>query len=115
MPLSGADGLAGGCGQEHVTGSGGEQAFPSELVALCADPEIRRFALRRAGDPDLAEDALLQAICVVARVQDLQAIEDLRAYFCRALIDRVYRLRGQLTAARPDPAREVLRPSELVP
>lgn len=61
--------------------------------------------MRRAGDTDLAQDALLETVCAVARVQDLPSINDLRAYFCRALINCVYRLRGQLAAARPyDPA-----------
>lgn len=99
-PLSGADGLAEGITGEHATSPGGEQAFPPELLAIWADPGVRSFALRRVGDPDLAQDALLQAACAVARVQDLQAIEDLRAYFCRAVINAVYRLRGQLAAAR---------------
>lgn len=78
---------------------------------LCADPGIRSLAVRRAGDPDLALDALMQTVCVVARVQDLQAIKDLRACFCRTLINQVYRLRGQLATARPALAREVLHPS----
>jgi DNA-directed RNA polymerase specialized sigma24 family protein len=69
-------------------------------MALWADPEIQRFALRRAGDPDLAQDALLHAICAVARVDDLERINDLRAYLCRAIINEVYRLRGQLAGAR---------------
>jgi hypothetical protein len=99
--LSDPNGLADGITVECVTSSGGEQAFPPELLAIWADPGVRRFALRRAGDPDLAQDALLQTACAVAQVPDLQAVKDLRAYFCRALINRVYRLRGQLAAARP--------------
>jgi hypothetical protein len=75
--------------------------FPPELLAIWQDPEVRRLAVRRAGDPDLAEDALLAAVAAVARVSDLTHIEDLKAYFCRVLINEVYRLRGQLTAARP--------------
>jgi hypothetical protein len=79
--------------------------FPSELLAIWQHPEVRRLAVRRAGDPDLAQDALLAAVVAVARVSDLARIQDLRAYFCRVLINEVYRLRGQLAAARPwDPA-----------
>ena len=99
--MSDADGLSGRIGRECATGSGGEQAFPPGLLAIWADPGVRSFALRRAGDADLAQDALLETVCAVARIQDLQAINDLRAYFCRALINSVYRLRGQLAAARP--------------
>jgi hypothetical protein len=69
-------------------------------MALWADPEIQHFALRRAGDLDLAQDALLHAVCAVARVHDLERINDLRAYLCRAIINEVYRLRGQLAPAR---------------
>jgi hypothetical protein len=69
-------------------------------MALWADPEIQRFALRRAGDPDLAQDTLLHAICAVARVHDRERINDLRAYLCRAIMNEAYRLRGQLAAAR---------------
>jgi DNA-directed RNA polymerase specialized sigma24 family protein len=79
--------------------------FPPGLLAIWQDPEVRKLAARRAGDPDLAQDALLAAVAAVARVGDLARIEDLKAYFCRVLINEVYRLRGQLAAARPfDPA-----------
>lgn len=97
MPLPDADGITVAC----AASPGGEQALPPELLAVWADPEVWSFALRRAGgDPDVAQDALLHAACAVAGVQDLQAIKELRAYFCRAVINRVYRLRGQLAAAR---------------
>ncbi len=86
---------------EYATSPGGEPAFPPELLAIWADPGVRNLAVRRAGDPDLAQDALLQAVCAVARVPDLPRIKDLKAYFCRVLINEVYRLRGQLAAARP--------------
>lgn len=56
--------------------------------------------MRRTGDPDLAEDALLAAAAAVAGVGDLARIEDPKAYFCRVLINEVYRLLGQLAAAR---------------
>ena len=95
-----ADGLADCFSGSCAAGSGGEQEFPPELVALWADPEIWNFALRRAGDPDLAQDALLHAVCAVARIHDLERINDLRAYLCRAVINEAYRLRGQLARAR---------------
>ena len=69
------------------------------------DPEVRRLAARRGGNPDLGQDALLGVVAAVARVSDLTRIENLKAYFCRVLINEVYCLRGQLAAARPcDPA-----------
>jgi hypothetical protein len=79
--------------------------FPAGLVEIWQDPEVRRLAARRAGDPDLARDALLAAVAAVARVGDVARIENLKAYFCRVLINEAYHLRGQLAAARPcDPA-----------
>jgi hypothetical protein len=83
--------------------TGGE--VPPELLAIWQNQEVRRLTARRAGDPDLAQDALLAAVAAVARVSDLARIENLKAYFCRVLINEVYHLRGQLAAARPcDPA-----------
>ena len=83
--------------------AGGE--FSPELLAVWQDPEVKRLAARRAGDADLAQDALLAAVAAVARVSDLARIENLKAYFCRVLINEVYRLHGQLAATRPcDPA-----------
>ena len=49
--------------------------------------QIRRLATRRAGDPDLAQNALLAAVDAVARVSDLARIENLTAYFCQVLIN----------------------------
>jgi DNA-directed RNA polymerase specialized sigma24 family protein len=73
--------------------------FEQELAAIREDAEVKRFALRRAGDLDLAEDALQAAYDAVARVADRAAIRNLRAYFCRTVINEIYRERGQLGAA----------------
>ncbi len=82
-----------------TTAPDGWSAFRKELLAIREDPQVKRLAWRRAGDPDLAEDALQTAYWAVARVADPVVIRDLRAYFCRVLIREIYRLRGQLGAA----------------
>jgi hypothetical protein len=103
--LSSADGLLARATAKYAARPGPELEFPAELVTIWQDPEVRRFAARRAGDPDLAQDALLAAVVAVARVAGLAQINDLKAYFCRVLINEVHRLRGQLAAAPPyDPA-----------
>ena len=111
VPLSDADRPLPGkfCDREDQAAIGNDRGppaladgeFPAELLAIWQDPEVRRLAARRAGDPELAQDALLAAVAAVARVSDLARIENLKAYFCRVLINEVYRLRGQLAAARP--------------
>jgi DNA-directed RNA polymerase specialized sigma24 family protein len=73
--------------------------FLRELQAIREDPRVCHFALGRAGDRDLAEDALESAYCAVARVRDPEAINDLRKYFCRTVTNEIYRLRGQLGAS----------------
>jgi hypothetical protein len=72
--------------------------FEQELLAIRDDPQVRGLARRRAGDPDLAMDALQSAYCAVARVADPTAIRNLRAYFCQVLTREIYRLAGQLGA-----------------
>lgn len=77
----------------------GRPDFLQELLEIRNDPKVKSLARRRAGDADLAEDALQEAYCAVARVADPAAIRDLRAYFCQTLIRKVYHLLGQLGAA----------------
>jgi len=86
----------------------GRLGFHQELLTIREDLQVRSLALRRAGDPDLAEDALQEAYCAVAQVKDPQCIENLRAYFCRVLINEIYHLRGQLGAS------SVREPEDLV-
>ncbi|HEY1347048.1 MAG TPA: sigma factor, partial [Streptosporangiaceae bacterium] len=71
-------------------------SFHDELTRIWRDPQIRGLALRRAGRHDLAEDALQETYYSVARVKDPGRIENLRAFFCRALINQISHLRSQL-------------------
>jgi len=92
---------AGPVPEEDAAGPGPAPEFPPELLAIWADPEVRKLAARHAGDPDLAQDALLEAVYAVAQLGDLTRIRDLRAYFCRVLINKAHRLRSQLAAGGP--------------
>ena len=73
--------------------------FQHKLLAIREDPEVRGLALRRAVSPEVAEDALQSAYYAVSRVANPGAIENLRAYFCRKLINEIYRELGQQHAA----------------
>jgi DNA-directed RNA polymerase specialized sigma24 family protein len=73
-------------------------AFADDLLGLMEDAQIRHLALRRAGNRDLAEDALQSAYCAVARIGHPENIRDLRSYFAHVLVNEVNRLHGQLGA-----------------
>jgi hypothetical protein len=77
-------------------------AARQRLVEIREDPRIKVFALRHAGHPDLADDVLQRAYYAMARLKNLERIENLRAYFCKILIHEVHRERGQLGAALVD-------------
>ena len=68
-------------------------AAQRELLAIWQDPQVRKLALRYARNPELAEDALQDAYYAVARVKNPERIKNLRAYFCRTLINEVSHLR----------------------
>ena len=70
-----------------------------KLEEIWKDPRTKSFARRYAGDPDVADDALQSTYYAVARVNHLDQVENLWAYFCRVLIHEVHRERGQLRAA----------------
>lgn len=73
-----------------------------KLAEIRMDPGMQKFARGKAGDPDMADDALQNAYCAVLRVEHLDQVKDLRAYFARVLIHEVHRERGQLRAALVD-------------
>jgi DNA-directed RNA polymerase specialized sigma24 family protein len=88
-------------------------SFHEELLKLWMDPEIWRLALHRAGDRDLAEDALQETFYSVARTKAPSHIENLRGYFCRALINEVRHLRGQLRPVPVEDPEMLTRPQQL--
>ena len=81
-----------------TTASNNQPDFQHELQAVREDPDVRSFAHRRAKSPEMAEDALQSAYYAVSRVAHPEAIEDLRAYFCRVVLREIYRELRQLRA-----------------
>lgn len=81
-----------------------EQKTPSlqQLLEIWEDPQIKGFALRYAGDPELADDALQSAYYTVAGLPYLDSIKNLRAYFCTVLRMEVSRARRQVGAVLMD-------------
>ena len=80
----------------------GRQDYLQRLLAIAEDAKVKRFALARAGDLELAEDALQQTYDTMARIKDPSGIQDLKPYFYKVLIRVIYALRGQLGAVLPD-------------
>lgn len=63
--------------------------FHVELVALSQDPEMLRLAIRRAGNRDLAVDAIQETARAIGERKSPEAIENLRAFFYVALIHEI--------------------------
>lgn len=78
--------------------------YLDHLTLIREDPQVKKLARARAGDPDMAEDALQETFYLLAKISQPQHIDDLRKYFCKVLIHSVYRLRGQLGAVTVDDA-----------
>jgi DNA-directed RNA polymerase specialized sigma24 family protein len=76
--------------------------FYEEVAAICRAHDVQQLALRHAGNADLAEDALQETFYSVARVKNPDHIENLQAFFCRALINKIRRLRTQLNPVSAD-------------
>lgn len=72
--------------------------FLEQLTVIREDPKVKSLARSRAGDSELAEDALQEAYYAVARLENPERIVDLRAYYCRVLLRNIHRLRSQLGA-----------------
>jgi len=67
-----------------------------DLTRVVRDPVICRLAMRHAGSPELAEDALQEVGWKLAKM-DLGPIDDVRAYFVTALLREIRRLRTRTT------------------
>jgi DNA-directed RNA polymerase specialized sigma24 family protein len=69
--------------------------FGDDVARVAQDPEIRRIAERRAGSVGLAWDALQETWRTVAQTKNPESILDLRAFFCRSLINEITRQRAR--------------------
>jgi hypothetical protein len=98
--------VTGGCAVGNTQSPGERPDYLRQLSDVREDPEVKNLARRRAGDRDLAEDALQETYCIMAQVPDPERIEDLKSYFCRVLIHTIYHLLGQL---RPVPIEDFER------
>lgn len=76
----------------------GRSDYLEQLAAIREDPKVKNLARSRAGDSELAEDALQETYYAVARLRNPERIVDLRAYYCRVLLRNIHRLRSQLGA-----------------
>lgn len=79
-------------------------AFHDDLAKLVADPAIRALAIRRARSRELAEDALHDTFYAVAKTGNPEAIEDLRAFFCKSLIRTINR---RFSLSEPIPTEDI--------
>jgi hypothetical protein len=70
--------------------------YRDELLDLWQDPAIRRFAQFKAGCPELAADALQEVFYSLDRVKQPERIENLRAFFRKALVREIEHQRRQL-------------------
>ncbi len=68
------------------------------LSEILADPRTKALALRYAGRPDLAGDALQSTYFALARLEHLGQIVNLPAYTRKVLVREIYRERNQLGA-----------------
>ncbi len=72
------------------------------LAEILTDPGIKGLALRHAGHPALAGDALQNTYYALARLEHLGQIVNLRAYVCKVLFREIHRERNQLGATLVD-------------
>jgi DNA-directed RNA polymerase specialized sigma24 family protein len=68
------------------------------LLEIWQDRQVMGYARRRAGDRDIAEDAMQTTYYLMAKLRNLAEIENLKAYFYQVLRHEIDRERGQLRA-----------------
>ena len=69
-----------------------------DLAEVASDPEMYQRALRRAGCPELAEDALQETVRAIAGRKSPKAIENLPGFFYVSLIREIDHQLGRPTA-----------------
>lgn len=87
---------------DSINPVGGLAAARLRLVEIWADPQIRAFARRYAGDRQVADDALQSVYLAMDRLEHLDEITNLKAYFRRVLVRAIVRERVQLGALLVD-------------
>ena len=86
--------------------------FQEDLARLVLDPELRRFAERRAGSRELAEDALQETYRTVSGTKNPERILNLRAFFRTSLVHEIDHQRARKF---PDPVEDIGVTSDLRP
>ena len=76
---------------DSINPAGGLAAARLRLVEIWADPQIRAFARRYAGDHQVADDALQNAYLAMDRLEHLDRITNLKAYFRLVLVRTIGR------------------------
>jgi DNA-directed RNA polymerase specialized sigma24 family protein len=86
---------------------GGSSDFQQKLLAIRQDPQVRSLALKWASAPDLAEDILQAAYYGLATLKHPERIDNLHAYFLKALrneANRIYSARRTMPVEDPEDA-----------
>lgn len=72
--------------------------FHDDLATIVNDPEMRRLAIRRSGNRELAEDAIQETARAVAERKSRDAIENLRGFFYVAMVHEIDHQLGRTSA-----------------
>jgi Sigma-70 region 2 len=91
--------------------------FQQELLLVRQDPQVRKLAVKWAGDADLAEDLLQAAYCALAGMKHPERIDDPRRYFVTVLKHeayRLYRMRRATLVMNPEDALDPGQPGTAV-
>jgi DNA-directed RNA polymerase specialized sigma24 family protein len=92
---------------DDTEASGGSPDLRQQLQAIRQEPQVRRTALRLAGDRELAEDVIQAACCALAALKDPDRIDNLRGYFFRVLRNEATKLYASRETPYEDPERAI--------